>query len=235
MKLGYATESRVRRMIKNLEESGDISESAYRENIEKRKNEEKQKNQTEAQIKQEAKLEDTIYTLIQKGATSKEMAYFLDMPLYLIQAKRSKVCKERNITSSDQYKYRQSRKLKFDDKKAKSKLGVEWGTNKLALQDFFKIEIDEVSYGHDLTGEELYILSSGIVQEEDLLSRDNLQLVISQHIKQNKFSELVELLKKLCMLYGDSKFGNELRQFRDFATEKLNEKLNHEKKIGPIL
>ncbi len=231
MKLGYATESRVRHMIKHLEESGYISEQTYRENIEKKKNQEKQKAKNNVQIEEDAKLEDTIYTLIKKGVNSKEIAYFLDMPLYLIQLKHSKICKERKITNSDLYKYRHNRELNFNDKKAKSKLYVQYDTNKSALEAFFKLEMDEVSYGHDLTDEELYILGSGIVLNEELLSRENLQLVVSQHIKQNKYTELKELLKKLCMLYGDYELGSELRKFRDFVNEKLNQK----KKTGPIL
>ena len=68
-----------------------------------------------------------------------------------------------------------------------------------------------------------------IIINDKLLTKENLRLVISQYIRLENYEDINKYINKLIMLYGDTEYGEPLREFNILVKEKITHKIKKNK------
>lgn len=219
---GYATESRVRRMKNYLISIGKISRESFEEEHEKNKQRIKEERYNE--------LDDQIYDLIKKGATPSEISIYLDLTREFVYKRQNKILKDRNISKKQVLEYRNKRKVVFSETRGRAKNENDNDSEKVTSRTaFFELAKEEVKYGNSLQDSDIKMLGMFIIINDKLLTKENLRLVISQYIRLGNYEDINKYINKLIMLYGDTEYGEPLREFNILVKEKITHKIKKNK------
>lgn len=214
MTLGYATESRVRRMEQYLIDTDAISKKDF--------NKKHKKNQKKNKKEKYADLEKKIYQLMKKGATPLEIANYLNLRRDFVYKRQQNIFKVYNISKDDLSSFRKNRKTNYDFVRTQAKRENDLDKNSISFrQQFFDLVKDEIKYGNEIEKTDVEILGRALMQSDKFLSNENLKLIIMNYIKLGTYVEVNRLINGYLIMYGDTKFAEPLRGFRDYAAKKL--------------
>lgn len=210
---GYATESRVRRMKKQLISSGQISKKLFEKQHSKARNSTKELKYKE--------LDKKIYNLISRGAKASEIANCLNLGICFVYGRQKIILENKKITKEMREEFKRKRKEEFDTVKANVKMAnCEGGIVGSARRKFFELTKAEISYGNILEKEDIQILARCLILDYDVVTKENLRFVIMQYIGLEDYNTVKKLVHTLLMLYGDTEYGDALRGLDKYAKEK---------------
>lgn len=184
---GYATESRVRRMMKYLLDTGRISQQEFSSNtIEKRDNKYKE-------------LDDKIFDLIKKGLIPREIAFFLNLKEDFVRKRQKEILKNSDL---DIKGCRKDRKKSFSEKREKAIKENDDESDRVKYRkEFFELAKAEVSYGNKLQEMDVKMLGRFIIINPKLLTKENLKFVLLQY--DGNFQLVTKFLSDVISTYED--------------------------------
>lgn len=240
MKTGYATESRVRDMERELIANGRITEKEFKKQHKKHKKAKKEL-QIQEILRQEKEskeqirnlIDEKILKLLKKGITPQEIANFLGIDIKTVYKRQEGFIRVGKLTIEQLKEYRKKRKQYFAEIRRKAINECEEDSDKCtSRKKFFELAQDEINYGNTLEKEDVKLLGRCIIYNDIFLTKENLKLVITQYIVKCEDQEIYEFFKTLMMLYGDTNYGDAIRDFRQYATDMIKERRSKAIGIG---
>ncbi len=166
-----------------------------------------------------------ILELLKNGITPQEIANFLGISSESIYNRQEEFIRDGTLTKEQLKEYRTKRIQEFAETRRKaieeckedSKICV-------SRKKFFELAQAEISYGNALEKADVKMLGRCIIYNDIFLTKENLKLVVIQYVIRCEPQEINGFFKSLIMLYGDTDYGNAIKEFKKYATEKIRER-----------
>lgn len=166
-----------------------------------------------------------VLELLKKGVTPQEIANCLGISEKSVYDRQEEFIRDGTITKEQLKEYREKRGQEFAETRGKAIKECEEDSKICkSRKKFFELAQAEISYGNSLEKEDVKILGECIIYNETFLTKENLKLVCTQYVVQCEPQEINGFFKSLIMIYGDTEYGNAIKNFRKHATEKIKER-----------
>ena len=212
---GYATEHRVRQIKKELIETGKIDLQFF-----ETKHDIHEKN---VKDKEYDEVDKVIYKFVVDGYSAGQISKYIKCNRGFIYRRMKFITKKYNLTKEQVQEYRKKRILKFNKIKQASKKENLSDSNFYAKRAMlFKLVNKNKKLGIEVDDETLDILAESIVLNENLLTKENLKLVIMEYIRKDRATDVKVFVKKMNLLYNDTEFGDAIKEYSDFLNKTLD-------------
>ena len=215
MKRGYATEKPVRDIRDNLFKSGAVYRKVY---------EKKRKQNLAAQKKDRYKsMDEDIYRLTLYGATQGEMAIYFNVDRSFIGKRQKLLVSEKRLDPEQFREYRKQRRIIWQQTRTGAESELNGDCYRIPpIRKFFELAKTEVKLGNQLSDDDITLLSRMILVDEDIFAIEgNFRLLVMEYVRIGDISRLKSFLNKINLSYGDTKYGDKIREYSDFATRKI--------------
>ena len=166
-----------------------------------------------------------VLELLKKGITPQEIANYLGISRKSVYNRQEEFIRKGVLTKEQLKECREKRKKDFGETRRKAQEEYEESSQiYTSRKNFFELVRAEVAYGNSVEKEDIQMLGKCIIYDEIFLTQDNLKLVVTQYVIKCEPYETNKFLKSLIMLYGDTDYGDAIREFREYAVEKNKER-----------
>lgn len=165
-----------------------------------------------------------VLELLKKGINPQEIANCLGISRKSVYNRQEEFMRDGTLTKGQLKECRTRRIQEFAETRRKAIEECEEDIKICASRKkFFKLAQAEISYGNALEKADVKMLGRCIIYNEMFLTKENLKLVVTQYVVRCEPQEINKFFKALILLYGDTEYGNEIKEFRKYATEKIKE------------